>query len=185
MKLGCIIMAAGESRRFGGNKLAAVFQGKPLYQRALEAVPVGVFEQVVVVTGQEAIETGAKKWGFRTVENKDPREGVSRTIRLGLEALGDVDGALLMTADQPFLTRETIQRLVGAFDGETILAASHQGQRGSPCLFPRTFFSELLALKGDVGGGVVIQKHPGRLRLVEVPSRELLDVDTRAVLGTL
>lgn len=139
MKLGCVIMAAGESRRFGGNKLAAVIEGKPLYQRALEAVPSGVFERVVVVTGQTVIAEAAERMGFCPVENREPGLGVSRTIRLGLEALGDVDGALFMTADQPFLTSDTLCALASAFGGEEIVAAAHKGERGILASFPEKF----------------------------------------------
>ena len=37
--LGCVVLAAGNAVRFGRNKLAEDFRGKPLIQWALEAVP--------------------------------------------------------------------------------------------------------------------------------------------------
>ena len=37
LRIGCVVMAAGNARRFGENKLAAVFQGKSLLQPALKA----------------------------------------------------------------------------------------------------------------------------------------------------
>ena len=49
-KIGCVVMAAGNARRFGANKLAAALAGKPLILRALEAVPEGLFSRVEVVT---------------------------------------------------------------------------------------------------------------------------------------
>ena len=50
LKLGCVVMAAGNARRFGENKLAAQWEGKTLIRRALEAVPSELFHSVVVVT---------------------------------------------------------------------------------------------------------------------------------------
>ena len=50
MKIGCIVMAAGNARRFGSNKLDARVEGKTLLRRALEAVPVSCFTRVAVVT---------------------------------------------------------------------------------------------------------------------------------------
>ena len=43
--LGCVLMAAGNARRFGQNKLSAALDGRSLILRALEAVPsvLGVF----------------------------------------------------------------------------------------------------------------------------------------------
>ena len=49
-KLGCVVMAAGNARRFGENKLAAQLRGRSLILRALEAVPAEKFHTVVVVT---------------------------------------------------------------------------------------------------------------------------------------
>ena len=47
-KLGCVVMAAGNARRFGDNKLAAQLRGRSLILRALEAVPAEKFDKVVV-----------------------------------------------------------------------------------------------------------------------------------------
>lgn len=179
MKLGCVIMAAGASSRFGGNKLLQDFLGRPLFACVLEAVA-GVFDQTAVVTGYVPVKAYAEKLGFLPVKNENPQLGVSHTIRLGLDAVNDCDGVVFATADQPLLTRETFLRLTEAFVKEPtyIYAVSAEGKRGNPCLFPKALFPELLAIKGDVGGGAVIKAHPHRLRLMEVPSEELLDCDT-------
>ena len=188
MKLGCVIMAAGESRRFGtSNKLLEDFDGVPLYGRALAAVPQAVFDRVCVVTAYAPVIRQAEKLGFRVVYNDCPELGVSRTIRLGLEPLADCDGVLFMTADQPLLTAGTVRHLAEAFAAEPscIWAAAHAGKRGNPCLFPKDLFGPLLALEGDTGGSRVIRANADRLRLVEVPAEELADCDTAQELGEL
>ena len=84
-------------------------------------------------------------------------------------------------ADQPWLTRASVERVIAAFAShpDTIPALSWQGKKGNPCLFPRELFPELSALTGDTGGGAVIKDHRELLRLVEAHSpAELLDVDT-------
>lgn len=187
MKLGCVVMAAGSSSRFGANKLLAPFQGKPLYQWALAAVPEGVFSAVCVVTGYEPVAALAKEKGFLPVWNDRPEEGVSRTIRLGLQELAHCHGVLFMTADQPLLTRQTVQRLAEVFreTPDAIVAVSAHGKRGNPCLFPQALLPELLALEGDTGGARVIKAHPDRLRLIEVAAAELADCDTAKALRDL
>lgn len=187
MKLGCVVMAAGSSRRFGRNKLLQEFCGKPLFQWALEAVPAGRFERVHVVTGYGPVAALAREQGFEAVCNNCPEAGVSHTIRLGLEGLLDCQGVLFMTADQPLLSGETICRLADVFQEHpsAILAASSQGKRGNPCLFPQDLFPALLKLEGDTGGSRVIKSHPDRLYLVEVPAQELADCDTAEALRVL
>lgn len=187
MKLGCVVMAAGRGSRFGANKLLQDFRGKPLCRWAMEAVPPAEFSEVCVVTGYEPVEELAREFGFRTVWNRQPEVGISLTIRLGLEQLADCGGVLFMTADQPLLTAASVTRLAEAFREapEAILAASHGGRRGNPCLFPKALFPELLALQGDVGGSAVIRAHGELLRLVELPARELADCDTAQALHDL
>ena len=180
MKPVCIVMAAGVGKRFGTNKLLANFAGKPLYRWALEAIDGNCFSGVIVVTGHGPVAAAAEELGFRVVCNDRPEDGVSRTIRLGLQAAEVCGGALFMTADQPLLAAETLRKLTERFmeKPQDIYAAAHNGVRGNPCLFPKEFFEELCALQGDTGGAAVIRKHPERLRLVEVPAWELFDCDT-------
>ena len=187
MKLGCIVMAAGASRRFGENKLLRELGGIPLYRRALAAVPHDCFTGVVVVTSCMPVANHAQTCGFTVVPNPDPEKGISRTIRLGLDALPHCDGILFMTADQPLLTADSIHRICDDFRQNplSIVCAAADGIRGNPCLFPRSLFPALLALEGDRGGSAVIREHPQLLRLVPVPAEELADTDTAEELARL
>ena len=175
LSLGCLVMAAGSGRRFGGNKLAAELDGKTLIRRALEAVPGARFSAVTVVSQYEDIEELAGQFGFAAIHNDRPDLGLSHTIRLGTEAMRGCDGILYMVADQPKL-RQHPDRIVGA---------GHEGRRGNPNLFPARFFEELKALSGDHGGSSVIRAHEDALLLVETDAEELFDCDTPEALESL
>lgn len=185
LHIGCLVMAAGSSRRFGRDKLSAEVGGKTLLRRALEAVPAEEFQRVTVVTQHGGAL--ASEFGFDAVCNDRPEEGLSRTVRLGTEAMADCDAILYQVADQPLLERDTVRRVVAAFRArpECIVGLSHDGVRGNPCVFPRRFFPELMALTGDNGGNAVILAHPECLLLVEAPAAELYDVDTAEALARL
>lgn len=187
LKLGCVVMAAGNARRFGENKLAARLEGRSLIQRTLEAVPPEVFDAVAVVTQYEEILKLTEEFGFTPVRNVHPDFGLSRTIALGLGALGDCDGAMFLVSDQPLLRRESVAALARFWQErpESITALGHGGVRGNPCVFPARLFPELLALKEDHGGSTVIRRHQEDLRLWEVPEAELTDVDTPQALEEL
>lgn len=183
--IGCVVMAAGNAARFNANKLAAEFEGKSLISRALDAVPKHV--ETVVVTQYAQVELLAAAHGFRAVKNQHPDWGISHTIRLGIEALEHCDAILFMVSDQPLLKRSSVQAVVDRWKKEPscIAALAHNAKRGNPCIFPRAFYPELLALREDNGGNTVIRMHPDRLRLVEAPQTELTDVDTRTALKDL
>ena len=180
LRIGCLVMAAGCGSRFGRNKLEAEVDGKSLLRRALEAVPAEEFHRVTVVTQYDGAAALAESFGFDVVRNDRPQDGLSRTVRLGTEAMADCDAVLYQVADQPLLERGTVRRELEFFRAhpDCIVGLSHNGVRGNPCVFPRRFFPELTALEGDVGGNVVIRAHPEALLLFEAPAAELRDVDT-------
>ena len=187
LKLGCVVMAAGNAKRFGANKLASQLRGRSLILRSLEAVPQEAFERVVVVTQYPEIMRLVKEFHFSSILNDQPDEGLSRTIHLGLTALRDCDGVLFQVADQPLLRRESVLALTEQWRQRPagIAALGHGGVRGNPCVFPSALFPELMALTGDRGGSTVIRRHEDLLTLLEVPAEELYDVDTAAALQAL
>ena len=187
MKIGCVVMAAGDARRFGENKLASTFDGKTLIRRALEAVPAEEFFRIAVVTQYPEMEALAAEFGFIPVRNPHPDWGLSHTVHLGLDALGSCDAALFQVSDQPLLRRESIRAEVEFFRQHptNLVALSRGGVRGNPCIFPAAFFPELLALTGDHGGSSVIRRHEEELLLLEVPAEELEDIDTPQALRAM
>ena len=188
LRVGCLLMAAGNAERFGENKLlCAAIDGRSLIEHALDAIPQECFARVLIVTQYPEIAALAKERGFETLQNEHPERGQSETIRLGTRALSDCDAICFMVSDQPLLRRETLAREVDFFSShrEHIVALGHNGVRGNPCLFPARFFPELLALEGDVGGGAVIRKHLDTLLLFPADERELRDADTKEALAAL
>ena len=129
----------------------------------------------------------AEQAGFHAIRNDRPDDGISRTIRLGTEAMADCAGILYMVADQPLLRQETVLRIVQDWRQHPgcIVGAAHNGHRGNPCLFPARFFPELCALEGDRGGSSIIRRHEDALRLVEAAEPELSDCDTKQALEIL
>ena len=203
-RIGCVILAAGNGLRFGGNKLLAEFRGRPLIEWAIGAIPPPLYPDTVVVTQYADVEKLAAAKGLRVLRNPAPELGVSHSVALGTAALKDVCGGILfLVADQPLLRRETVQRLIDAWIAAAqdqlptfnyqlstpprppIAAVSADGRRGNPCLFPADLFPDLEALTGDRGGSQIIRKHPDRVFCVEADPEELADVDTASALTAL
>lgn len=185
--LGCVIMASGLGRRFGGNKLLADFGGQPLICAVLDATQ-GLFRQRVLVTRHRDVAALGRERGIPTVLHDLPYR--SDTVRLGLEALPGVERCMFLAGDQPKLRRETLAALALAAQNApaSFWRPRWQDTPGSPVVFPRWSFPQLLALPQGKGGGVVVQKYPERLKTVAVrDEQELKDVDTpedlQALLG--
>ncbi len=187
MKIALVLTAAGSSKRFGGDKLAYPIDGKPMLLHALELYDRlrdrFVLRTVVLKTGAAERRAVAERMEYRVTENPDPERGIASSVVLGTEtaAKADPDGILYAVGDQPRVTEKTVLALLSVFetDPTRIVAPIADGKRGNPVLFPKDLIPELLTLSGDVGGSQVIAKHPDRLVTVEVPAKELYDVDTR------
>lgn len=180
MKIGCVVLAAGNSIRFGENKLLREFAGQTMIARALAAIPAEKLAKVVVVTQYREIEELAMENGFTPIRNEHPEFGQSYSVKLGLQALSDYDAVLFQVSDQPLLQRKSVAALIDFYckHPKNIVALGYQGQRGNPCIFPAAYFPKLMEMEGDHGGNVVIRRHEEALMLLEVSPKELTDVDT-------
>lgn len=176
--IGCVIMASGLGKRFGGNKLMADFHGEPMICRVIEATE-DIFAKRVVVTRHKDVAELCKSYGVEAVLHDLPYR--NDTIRLGLEALGDVQRCMFATSDQPLLKWQTVASLalVSKNDTELIWRTAYEYVQGSPVVFPEWTFDVLLNLEEGKGGGEIIKKYPEHLRTVKVrDENELKDIDT-------
>lgn len=184
-----MVLAAGAGSRFGGGKLLAELNGRPLLDHVLATVrEVGPAQTIVVVgpaaTGLEAI---AAANGARTVVNPAPEEGLSSSVRIGLAVLAatgaeDLDGALLVLGDQPRTSPGTIRALLVAQvpEGRSIVVPRYRGGGGpNPALLLRPAWPLAAQLHGDRGFGPLIKDHPELVVEVDVPGHNP-DVDTAA-----
>ena len=112
--------------------------------------------------------------------NPHPEDGISSSVKIGLNASLDADAVLFTVSDQPWLTSETICELIHVFlnTSKGIAYVSCQGKMGNPCIFDRKYYNELLSLEGDKGGKKVIMKHLDDTQVYEIEEgRELEDID--------
>lgn len=183
--IGCVILASGLGVRFGSNKLLADFHGQPLICRILDATE-GLFDKRVVVTRHEAVAALCEERNIPVIVHDLPYR--SDTVRLGLEAMEDMDGCLFCPADQPLLKRETIGNLLEYWkENRSCICRPVCGESpGSPVLFPRWAFPELKDLPQGKGGGWVMDRYPDRVMRMPVSDPcELMDADTPETLELL
>ena len=188
-RVALVVLAAGQSLRFCGDKLQYPIDGVPMLLRTLrlyasDALSDAFVSRTVVLNrSRESFAAAAKSLGYRVVFNEHPESGQSQSVRLGaLDALpGQPDGILFSVADQPYLSETTVRRLADAFAAapDRIVLPAADGRRGNPVLFPIALCEKLCELTGDVGGNVVIRQHPNLLLPVETPAQELQDIDRR------
>jgi len=184
-KITAIVLASGYSRRFDleEDKLLAIFQNKPVFQWTLDLLETLPFYEVIIVARRvEILDYGCLK-GYQGIQNNSAMEGMSASIRLGVNrASCETEGYMFFTADQPFLTKRVICKLIHAFNAyaKDIIVPMASGQRGNPTLFPRRFQKDLLKLRGDEGGKKIINQYEADVKYVEIDDRMALeDIDSK------
>lgn len=191
--IAAIILAAGRSSRMGReNKLLANVAGKPMVRRVAEAALASQARPIIVVVGHQAEKVRAALDGLAVtvVENPDYAEGLSTSLRRGLDALPErVDGAVIALGDMPRVSAQEINRLIAAFnpiEGRAICVPTVNGQRGNPVLWARSFFPEMRQIAGDVGARQLIASYAEAV--CEVPMSGdgvLVDIDEPQALADL
>lgn len=179
-----IILAAGLAARMGRPKQLLSWGGRPLVRAVAEQALASQLDHVLAVVGAAAPDVSAALEGLpvEIVHCPEYAAGQSASLRAGVAALArDVAAAVVLLADQPFVTPAIVDRLLEEWrtSGAAIVAPVYRGTRGNPVLFGRAVFAELLAVTGDRGARALIAGDPGRVRLVPFDDdRPLIDIDT-------
>jgi molybdenum cofactor cytidylyltransferase len=180
-----VVLAAGMSRRLGRPKQLVEIDGVPLVRIVATTCLQSSLDHVVVVTGHEsdAIAGALRDLPVRTVWNADYESGQASSLKTGLRSAieSGADAVVVVLADQPGVSSETIDRLLNARrdSGAWIGMAMYGEERGHPVLFGSESFVELDKISGDQGGREVIKRHRDRVVLVDGGREQVpMDVDT-------
>ena len=185
-KIVLVLLAAGDSRRFHGNKLLTEFGGKQLYRYIIDEIaglPEDFFYRKLIVSQYAEILDRMKQEGYETVENRDSILGISHSIGLAIRQMdGKEDAICFAVCDQPYLRGETIRALISGWmeSGKGMACLHAGGQDGNPTIFSRRYEPALLGLHGDVGGKQVMKRFSEDIfRLNVEAEQELEDIDER------
>lgn len=187
--LGCVVMASGLGRRFGGNKLMADFCGAPLIANALALAALPLLACRIVVTRSEEVEALCNAQGVPVLRHARPYR--SDTVRLGLAALLGKEpalrGCLFLPGDQPLLTQQSVEALALAAAPDAIVRlCAADGTPAAQCCSARIIFRSCFTCRKAAAAMPLRRAHPGSVCLVSARNdAELRDVDTREDLNQL
>ncbi len=184
--IGGVLLLAGKSTRFGGEKMLADFNGQTIGERAIQTVQGTKLSPVAAVVRHEILHDAAIAASMQALYNLDPSRGISSSIRIGLTGVlsieANIRACMFIVGDQPFLSSDDIDNMCNAYlsNPTRIVALGHGEKRANPVIFPGEYFDELLSLTGDVGGSYIIKRNPDKLFIVQAnDERALCDIDTQ------
>ena len=182
-----LILAAGRSSRMGEgrHKLLLPLGDRPVLAHVLQAALDSQARPILVVLGYQSAQIRSQLTQYiqhprmMLVENPDFQQGMSTSLRVGIQALMDlntssthnysVDSVIVLPGDQPLLTSSIIDRLIiqRQATGKRVIASLYEGKRRNPTLFAADLFAELLQVNGDEGGRSVMEQHRQEIMKVE------------------
>ena len=186
-----IILASGNSKRMGQNKLLMKYKEKYIIEYILDEVIKSDIDEIILVTKYDKIKEIAnkcnnqtstyeiierkyyKKKNIKIVENLNSHKGQSESIKLGIENSNEINDYMFFVSDQPLLKSEIINKIILEFKNDRNFIVT---PRGNPVIFPNKYKNKLLSLEGDVGGREIIKRVSNK-KYVDVCEKYLFDID--------
>lgn len=134
MEYRAVVLAAGESKRMGEQKLLLPFHGRPMIEHALEAASRW---KPLVVAGREVAAYLAEREGIAVVRNENPERGMTHSLVLANEAIERAAALVVLLGDKPLMSPQIIESVCNAGADADIAfpREPHTGEPGHPVIF--------------------------------------------------
>jgi molybdenum cofactor cytidylyltransferase len=184
---GIIILAAGESSRFGGIKQLLPFGASTLLQHVIDAAVGAGARPVVVITGANAKEVSASIRDVSKLDilnNENWQQGISSGIVAGVRHILSLSPAIgkiiIAVCDQPFVSSTLFEQLdqMQEKSEKPVVACTYADTIGTPALFTAKYFDQLLSLQGDEGAKKILKNNREDVATVDFPKGQI-DIDTQ------
>lgn len=185
MKIRPILLASGNSKRFGENKLLYHLNNKPMICYIMDELFLLVKEKIVetpyVVTQYKEVSTLAKERGFIVLWNDFSKNGISESIKIGVSADGLADGYIFFTGDQPYLKSDVVEEFLMGYKNskKDLGCVVNDDVWCSPTIFSKRYREELLSLSGDSGGKRILINNRNDIFFYNVDFKAVKDIDEK------
>lgn len=181
MKIGTIILAAGNSSRLGKPKQLIPYNGISLLQNIVNMALEATNGPVLLVEGAGTYPLRPNPRLKKVVNNKW-ESGMGSSIKLGLNTLvnqGNITQVLVLLSDQPFVSIELIKSLIRKkIENHTAIVASfYQEAPGVPAIFDQSVFQQLNSIPDEGGAKKLLLSNSKQLSLVRFDAGNI-DIDS-------
>lgn len=181
--IGAIVLAAGEGTRFGGDKVTARLRGLAVVRHVVDRLQEAQLAPIVVIgaPGAHALRDALAGSAATVVENPRRDEGLSASLRLGVESLpAELAGFVVALGDQPGIDAGVVARMLAVWRDSNAAAVvpEYADGRGNPVLFDDTMRRHIALLTGDAGARDLLQRMGDRVVTVPVDAPAPRDIDT-------
>lgn len=182
-----LVLAAGRSRRFAGDKRRArLADGRSLLGASIETACQAFAEVWVVLRPDDDAQVLGIPPGVGIVRSAEAELGMGHSLAAGICQLlpSSARAIAILLGDMPWIAPASLHALAQAADPQRIVLPWHAGQRGHPVVFGRRFWPALLLTRGDQGAKELLRANAAFCDALQLDDPALLrDVDSREDLG--
>lgn len=179
-----VILAAGGSTRMNKPKQLLKWKENTLIENSIitsESINRGK-NMIVLGSKFNKIFKTVSKYNIRIINNKKWKNGIGSSISIAIKnILNDdhqIDGVLFVLADQPFVSKKYLEKMIKEFKKNKIVVTKYGEKNGIPAIFSKLFFNELLELNEDFGAKKIISQNKESLIILKPDPNTLVDIDT-------
>lgn len=176
--LAILILAAGSSKRLGEPKQLLKYKDKTLIEITIEKA-LQISSNVTVILGAKEKEISQKIFNYAIDIKINPNymQGIGNSISFGINEIKEFENCLIMLCDQPFIPTSHLQNLVKNSKNKLLIASNYDSSPTVPAIFPKRYYPQLLALKGDKGAKSILIKE--KASTIKLEKEFALDIDTK------
>lgn len=184
--IAAIVLAAGESRRMGKQKLLLPYGGKTVIARVIDNILASDIDRTIVVTGHDhaAVRQALGERQVQLTQNTSYRDGMLSSIRRGMAELGeDVAAYLIVLGDQPDIPPATVNTLLSRFaaSDSNIVSPTFGGKPGHPIVVPARFREAVMTKYDGIGLRGLLHEYAACVAYCPIDTNAILfDMDTEA-----
>ena len=181
MRVACLVLAAGSSRRLGQPKQLLPYRGRPLLDAVLDTARSLEADQLVVALGGAGDEVRERVdlTHVEVADNPAFSTGCSSSIASAVPALHpDTDVLVLLLGDQPGVRTDAVRHLLAGRGDAPLAVCRYDDGVGHPFAFGCQVLPDLLQLHGDKAVWKLLDQRAADVVEVRTDGPVPLDVDT-------
>jgi len=178
--IACLVLAAGQGKRFGGLKQLAYINNNPMIKKILLELK-DIFKNhlfIVLGASQSRISPIIDDLAIPVI-NDLWINGMGSSISVGVKKIKkkNYDGVLIVLGDQVGIKKNQFEKLIYHFNGNQIVASKYSDKYGVPAIFPNLYFNELECLSGESGARSILNSKNYKILGIEIEGNAI-DIDT-------
>lgn len=139
MKIAGVVLAGGQSSRYGQPKMFELFAGQPLYKNSLIALQQNQLEPLIIATNASLQKKFAEE-NTQMIIEKQPHQGPLSALQNIMTNFPDNEWFFVVASDMPYMNADFVQTMLTYIDDRYDAIVPKQDSRLQPlaALYRRT-----------------------------------------------